>query len=429
MIMFLKRQQRNQAHFILLKAMVAALSFSMCSNSFSAEFDFSGFLSLAGGQLDSSEATYLNYTDDFSLNNDSKIGFQLNATLNEEWSLTSQLVIKNYSYTRDDSYAGVVTMAFLSYKPSLSHRFRAGVFPAPYYYFSDYIDVGTAYPWVRTPNTMYNEQFLEFGRYAGVDYVYRTNLGGWFVSVQSVIGQIEDTDNLDGHFDFSASYGLNFVLSRDELTLRFSLLNSKAKLDNTNVESSGLIEGLASYSVAPGLSSLGMVSDAFKLDDLENAYRAVGLMWEPGHWAFYGELYDIDTGNSLSGSHSGGYASLLYQINRFAPYVILSYSNKQADSSLQDAIESTYISHPEGADNTLDALRVGASRVVEGNDVEFRTIGLGLRYDLTESAVFKFEVEQISSVDQQNNGGFRHLNDSYNGASIYLYTFSVDLNF
>lgn len=415
----------QKKHFIF-KGIVCLLSLPMSSNAFSAEFDFSGFLSLSGGQLSSSDVTYLNYSDDFKFNNDSKIGFQLNSKINEKWSLTSQLVLKNYSYTNDISYEPILTMAFLSYKPSINHRFRAGVFPASYYYFSDYLDVGTAYPWVRTPNTMYNEQLLEFSRNTGIDYIYRTSIGEWFISTQAIFGQIKDTRTLDGDFEFSNSYGLNFILTHNDLTLRFSLLNLKAAI---NIESTTTTEGLKAYSAVPGLSSFAEISETMKFDNLDSAYRAVGLIWEPGNWAFYGELYDINTGNKMSGTNSGGYASLLYQIDRFAPYVIFGYSDKESDPSIQEAIESTFNSIPAGIDNNLDDLRFGILQAIENNDLEFRTIGLGLRYDITESAVFKFEVEQLSAIDKQNNGGFRHVKDSYDGDSVYLYSFSVDVNF
>jgi len=76
----------------------------------------------------------------------------------------------------------------LSYEINDSTQINAGKLRIPFYRYSDFLDVGYAYPWARPPQTVYN---LVFSTFDGLSIVNNHTIGDWDSTVQAVYGSYD----------------------------------------------------------------------------------------------------------------------------------------------------------------------------------------------------------------------------------------------
>jgi hypothetical protein len=105
---------------------------------------------------------------------ESLAGIQIKKEFSPTFSATAQLVSR-----ANNPNAGsrpTVDWAYVSWQPSADSNwtFQAGKFRIPLYYYSDYLYIGYAYPWVRPMPDVYGWPIYA---YEGVNASYRTQLG------------------------------------------------------------------------------------------------------------------------------------------------------------------------------------------------------------------------------------------------------------
>jgi len=136
---------------------------------------FSGFASIVGGKIANSPplgfspdpgtappiyiADWSNwgvYTNSFSFKPESRGGVQAVVGFTEDLKFTGQAVIRATDTTP------ALTWAFLSYNLSQDWEIQLGRKRIPLYYYSDFQDVGYAYPWVSPPPEVYGWEATNF---------------------------------------------------------------------------------------------------------------------------------------------------------------------------------------------------------------------------------------------------------------------------
>lgn len=120
------------------------------------------------------------YGDEFTLRPESRIGVQGKYTLNEQAGLTVQLVSRGTRATPD------VAWAFGSYKLNQNFELYLGRKRIPLYYYSDFQDIGVAYPWVSPPPELYG---WEATNYNGASLRYNRNVGEATLTASVFAGQ------------------------------------------------------------------------------------------------------------------------------------------------------------------------------------------------------------------------------------------------
>jgi hypothetical protein len=152
----------------------------------------SGFLSLVDGRVLGSHLDPNNYTGpasvvgmnapfytadwsnggaygaDYSINAESHAGVQLSYALTDQAHLVGQVVVRGTDGTPD------VTWAYASVKLSKSWEVQVGRKRIPLYYYSDFQDIGVAYPWVSPPPELYG---WDATNYNGASLRYSTSVG------------------------------------------------------------------------------------------------------------------------------------------------------------------------------------------------------------------------------------------------------------
>ncbi len=85
------------------------------------------------------------YTESFSLAPESRAGLQLKYTVNPQLAAVVQVVV------RGSDRNPRVQWAYASYSPSRQFEVQLGRKRIPLYFYSDFQNVGMAYPWVSPP--------------------------------------------------------------------------------------------------------------------------------------------------------------------------------------------------------------------------------------------------------------------------------------
>lgn len=140
---------------------------------------WNGFLNVVAGRLrydtDTRDGTsrpgYYGYEDTVTFDRQTSAALQAVKPLDDEMAVTAQV----FAEGRDHNYAANLRWLYLTWQPEDHSRFRIGRISMPYYYYSDFMDVGYAYYWSLLPNDVY----LYNTTVVGVNYVYSDTAGPW----------------------------------------------------------------------------------------------------------------------------------------------------------------------------------------------------------------------------------------------------------
>lgn len=203
------------------KYLAAGIALSVLSNAtFAAEVNWSGFLSVVGGQtMDEGNAYnvgFLGYTaaydDELSYAPDSLIGLQAQAVVSDRLRATVQMVGRGGNDFDIDA-----EWAYLSYDLTDNITANAGKFRMPLFYYSDFLDIGYAYYWIRPPANLYSGP----SSLTGVNIYFQNYIGDYELSGQVFSG---NTDAFVGGgvalVDIEVNGGITLQVSKDWWKIR-----------------------------------------------------------------------------------------------------------------------------------------------------------------------------------------------------------------
>lgn len=280
---------------------------------YSLEINFSGFMSIVGGMTLDSDTTYdvgftgYNgvYDDEFSISPDSMFGLQAQVVGDEKLSATIQMIGRG-----GNSFDVETEWAYVSYKLTDSLTVNAGRSRLPIFYYSDFLDVGYAYHWIRAPDMLYSGPSY----YDGANLYYSNYFGDFEVTGQIYYGNwAEDYDSLDiGPIsqEITNITGISILLGTDLLKFRAT----RATADNLIVTS---LPGLP-----PTIES-------------DNVFTGFALMSDFKNFIFRSEFTELELDDQDARTN---YASLGYTFNNVTPHI--TYSDTEELIGLSVAQES-----------------------------------------------------------------------------------------
>ncbi len=339
-----------------------------------------GFLTVGATKSNSTTASGNgNITDDVGFDEDSRVGIQISADINDRMSVTAQLLGRA---DRNQNFDAGFDWGFVSYALSEDLTVRGGKLKFPTFLVSEYIEVGYAYPWIRPPAEVYASNPIT--AITGLDLLLRTRLGPLDLLVQPYAGTSSGDEALVPQevlpmlglapgtvkyagFDAENMLGINLALTGDWLTLRGGWLRTGVS--------------------AP---SLGVTSK----DDVRFASIGASIDWHDA--IVYTEAFrrDIDgQANAFFPNQKGWYATAGYRIARFLPH--LTWAQLRDDNDSGDP----------------------------GTGLEQDSLTLGLRVELGSGAALKLEAQR---VEPQNGsrGLFMAAEDDIN-----VFSLAVDVIF
>ena len=202
----------------------------------------------------------------------SKFGAQVNYGITDTIGATLQLTAK----PAQDEWNANVEWAYFSWQTNDNLMLRAGRLRTPVYMYSESIDVGFSYPWLRLPDEVYSQ--VQLSNYEGLDAVYNLPLSFGSLAFQVAGGQAKNRDIFafdDMHdIDYEKLFGANVSLATNDYgTLRVGYVEADITSE---------IEGVVRL---PALVGGGVITQAFQsLDQQKGKFTSIGYQYDNGTW-------------------------------------------------------------------------------------------------------------------------------------------------
>ena len=129
------------------------------------------------------------YSNDFNFKAESIFALQATMDLSDEFRITAQLVAKGV-----DSFTPEFDWYYVTYQATDNLTLMAGRRNIPMYYFSEFSEVGYAYPWMRPPSNLYWWQVTQFD---GLHAMYSFDIGDYANTVNFFYGNEYSYDNVE----------------------------------------------------------------------------------------------------------------------------------------------------------------------------------------------------------------------------------------
>ena len=318
----------------------------------------SGFMTAGASYADKQLLTNSNaVSQDGSIENtpgftaDSRLGVQISAKVNQDISVTGQLLAKareNNSNTKAD-------WAFITYRVNEPVSIRVGKIKFPTFLISDYYEVGYAYPWIRPPQEVYS--LNPISTLSGVDVLaqfrfsdmtlllqpyYGVSRGATTVAPQEALPALLKPAGSIENVGFTADEfrGVNVSLSSDIFTARLGYLTTRV-----NASALGVFHDMAMF------ASAGLSMD----------WRNVVLYSEVAKREIDG------LANLAFPNQKASYATLGYRIGKWMPLITTARI----------------------ADNNNP-------KTLLGTPLKQTSKTLGLRYEVGSGSALKFEAQKIT---------------------------------
>ena len=303
----------------------------LASSYASAEVRINGFASIVGGKSLDSDSTLYGYDDDISFKNESKFALQLSADLHEKLTATAQIIARG-----EDDFDATFEWAYVTYEYSDELQFSAGKMRVPFYKYSDFLDVGYAYRWVRPPKSVYG---IPFSTYEGLSVVYSSQLGDWDSTLQGFYGAFDGDIDVFGTelpAELNNLGGVNWSLSYDWFSARAAYIVADTSISS---EDSGLI-GLVSV-----LSDSGLTNTANDLitEEDKTSFVGVGFSIDYENFLFDAEYTQFEVEDSILPEQSQYYASVGYRID--SVIVHFTYEDNDDKSSINKKGDNNYLAN------------------------------------------------------------------------------------
>lgn len=321
----------------LIACIVGSLSFTVSAafaqeNDAPSNFKFSGFFSAVAGKTFNGDipanysgsssingtvcpcytADWSNagvYNNSFSLAPESRVGLQAGYTINKDFSLTGQVVVRGSDTTPN------VQWAYASYKLDNAWEVQLGRKRIPLYFYSDFQDIGVAYPWVSPPPELYG---WEATNYNGASIRYRTSFGDNNLSVSGFLGKEKVNDSLYEKLSYPGQtsvtwnniLGADAEIDRGPLTVRGVYVQADVHVTNDSIALDSTAK-LKAYGIAINVD----LDDWFLLSELTQLSRS----FESAGYKITAPAYTIGAG---------------YRLGAWTPFInYASYREKSTDLS------------------------------------------------------------------------------------------------
>lgn len=363
-------------------------------------WDVSGFASLGAGVLSRGGTSYMDYDDEWSFDSDSMLAIQGIVTPTERMAVTAQVVARGFSFDNDDAYQPEMEWFFVSYELAPEIRVRGGRLRTPHYLYSESLEVGYSYPWVRPPVDVYVFFLEPFSHFDGADITLQSSVRGIETEFKVFGGQMSG-DFLGIDIDVSRVAGFTASARVDELLLRYGYNNNRIDLSLPGGQV--LVDGFA-FATSLDRGTFGGISESFYNQNDEFQYHGAGFQWEPGTWSLVGENFLLQgPSEGFSFDSRGWYISLGRQFGNWMPYTVVSEYRTRIDSRIVYQIRDTYSVYPAGMGgvfDSLDQLRSGALAVLKERNIAQRGNTLGVRWDFHRNAALKLEFQYFDFLTQ-----------------------------
>ncbi|WP_286269407.1 porin [Thalassotalea hakodatensis] len=347
---------------------LATLS-ALTSSAAHADITFNGFASVVGGMTTSSKDQLYNFDDNLDFKQGSLFALQASSDLDNGLGVTLQLTAKGA-----DDWDPEFKWAYVSYDASDEFRILAGRQRAPFYMYSDYLDVSYAYPWISPPKGVYD---LIFDTFDGLGGIYTTSFGNVDATFHGIYGR--NTDDIEAFGqqvkpDITGLTGLSSTFVYDWLTLRASYFVADVSIPLTDLQT-----------LSAGWQQAGFndIAQQTNIAEDDASFLEFGFQMHFDNIQIVGEYTNLDIDNSPLVEEESYYVMTGYQFDR----VLLHLTYGKDDNAMPNYTSGV----PYGIAPTLDFLKGTTEEIITNQISKENYLTFGVRYDFHDSAAVKFE--------------------------------------
>ncbi|MBU2711192.1 porin [Zooshikella harenae] len=336
--------------------------------------DIGGFGTVTGASTFNDKKPFRDYRDDdIDFKPESLFGLQVRADLKEGLSATAQVVARGF-----DDWDAEFEWGYLTYIINNTWTVKGGRFRTPFFQYSDVVDVGYAYHWVRPPVSVYAPLFKNLD---GLNLTHTSDLWNLTSTVNLFYGKVNKSVSI-GDVDLSHLFGGSWNLSGDWFSLRFSYFEAEASFPFAPAHLA-LLPPEPGPPGAPAAPAAGptLTTEAGKATDIndDSAYFAsVSLRLDYDNLFAIAEVTKSNVDDSIFTNPVAYYVSVGYTYEDITPHV--TYERFDPDAQYN-------ILNKEPAGPARDALE----GVIETTEEDFEVYTIGVRYDFHRSAAIKFD--------------------------------------
>jgi len=314
--------------FVMKKTIVSILIGTMFGSAHGAslqDINISGFGSVAVGQSNN-DVGYAGYTDErYDVNQDTLAGVQLDININDKAKFTAQ-VVGNGRY----DYDLTLEMAYLSYSVD-SFTVRAGKLRAPLFMYSDYLDVGYAYPMLRPSTELYDNFAIR--SYTGIELLIPIEFEDSSLLIQPLVGtsSIAERDSTTyGEVGLDDFFGAAVHWYVDDFTFRVSYVSAQTDYYNDDADSAD-----------PATAFAGGLANSL-IGDKHGQFTSLGSQYDDGSWIAMIEATDVRLEDEFTDVQSAS-GLIGYRFGAFMPYVMANWMKTIDDDEREASINSAFL--------------------------------------------------------------------------------------
>jgi hypothetical protein len=360
--------------------------------------------------LDDNKASIAGADNQGGFKNDTVLGLQIQKQVNDSTTATGQLVSRG-----SDEYATEAAWAFVTYAANDDLDLRMGRLRIPFFQYSDFLEVGYAFNWVRPPSEVYR---VPFSSLDGVDLTQRFSSGSIDGSVQVYYGRFQgdfDTGTDVYASDYRNFAGLAFAANMGNFGTRLSYHQAELIMDTTDATTAlggavgaagaiGLVPDGVNVGTATGNTALAGftgVGDASAAEDFNfkgqtSQFVEAAFTYDDGTYSAVAEWTALEHESSLFLDDQAWLIGVAMRMGDFTPHFTYTTEKDSFDSGKEGEIQKQ-----------LPLLSEQSSIIV------------GLRYDYDSGTALKFEIQ---NNDEKTSAGV-------DGDSATLYSVAVDVVF
>ena len=291
-----------------------------------ADITFHGFGQVAVGSTLGNDryVSGTEYSGDPSFTPETLLALQVQAQLSDKILATAQILSTG---AEDQHFTPTFEWAYISYWLGDHWLFKAGRQRLPLYHYSESLEIGESYTWIRPPLSVYQFSIDNFdGVSASGDY----DVGKWSLQPEFYYGTVSNHYVSSGNtYDFNAKRGFGTALTVDYqrlLQLRGTLNYGTASFVSDTVQPD--LDAVLSNSVVgnpPVPADNSAIINAYGPQDHSLYFYGASLDFHPGHWHVISEYTGVHYPGPLVQKQRGYYAAVSYTAGRLTP--ILTYGH------------------------------------------------------------------------------------------------------
>lgn len=366
------------------------LAVAIASPAMANDLNVNGFLSVGATMLDDNKASIASADNQGGFKQDTVLGLQVQKQVNDSTSATGQLVSRGSS-----DYNTEAAWAFVTYTANDDLDLRMGRLRIPFFQYSDFLEVGYAFNWVRPPSEVYR---VPFSSLDGVDLTQRFSSGSIDGSVQVYYGRFQGDFNT-GTDVYASDYrnfaGVALTTNMGNFGSRLSYHQAELIMDTSDPTSALGAASAGATAIATGLGDPSAAED-FNFNGQTSTFVEAALTYDDGTYSAVAEWTALEHESSLFLDDQAWLLGVAMRAGDFTPHITYTSEKDEFDSGNEGVVQKALPLQSEQS-----------------------SIIVGLRYDYDSSTALKFEIQ---NNDETTASGA-------DGDSATLYSVAVDVVF